>query len=95
MCKIIRFVICSCDALMHLVSASSLLSMGGGRNAIGKSELGGVVGGCERARRVCKVSVQGGEMSLWGWGAAVWLPLAASLHKSTGEWWVGVGGLGM
>ena len=57
MCKIIRFVICSCDALMHLVSASSLLSMGGGRNAIGKSELGGVVGGCERARRVCKVSV--------------------------------------
>ena len=44
------------------------------------------VGLCECARRVCKVSVQGEKCFIWGWRAVLRLPLAASLHKSKGEW---------
>ena len=40
----------------------------------------------ECARRVCKVSVQGEKCFIWGWGAVLQLPLAASLHKPKGEW---------
>ena len=47
-------------------------------------------GGGECARQACKASVQGEKSFIWGWGSAVWLPLAASLHKSKGEWrWLG------
>ena len=39
--------------------------------------VGGLGGEC--ARQVCKTSVQGGKSFIWGWGAAVWLLLAAAL----------------
>ena len=52
--------------------------------------------GCECARRVCKISVQGerarGEVPHMGMGGCC---AAASLHKFKGEWWVGAGVLGM
>ena len=74
----------------------SLVSVGGGTKAVGKSGLGGYVSvQHERVRRVCNASVQGEKCFIWGRGAVLQLPLAASLHKSKGEWWVGVGGLGM
>ena len=47
--------------------------------------VGGGLGMC-----VCKASVQGGKSFIWGWGAAVLLPLFTLLHKSKLEWgWLG------
>ena len=40
--------------------------------------------GCECARRVCKVSVQSGNRSLWGWGAVIQLPLVAAFFPMDG-----------
>ena len=55
--------------------------------------VGGLGGEC--ARQVCKTSVQGGKSFIWGWGAAVWLLLAAALlPMGGGTNSVGRGGLG-
>ena len=45
---------------------------------------GGVGWGCECARRVCKVSVQSVNRSLWGWGAVIQLPLVAAFFPMYG-----------
>ena len=52
------------------------------------------VGGCKCARRVCKVSVQGGKSFIWEWGALLQLPLVSLVSMGGGTKAVGKSGLG-